>query len=240
MQEETHRALIDKYLTDSLTESEKESFTRLLQDPEFKEAVLHEKHVISAIKAHEKAKLKAHLKSISANVPISESQNTNFIKRLWMAAASVLIIAFVGYFFYTSNQPISNQFDEFYELYPAVTIQRGEGDEVNKALQLYSEEKYQEAANELVSLASQDQPTYYLYLGNCYLQLEQSQNAIAAFETLIEVSNDSILTQHSQWYLALAYLQSNEPEPLKALLHKIIDQQGMYTELASKLLNKID
>ncbi|GAA0188305.1 hypothetical protein GCM10009122_46250 [Fulvivirga kasyanovii] len=240
MQEETHRALIDKYLTDSLTESEKDSFDLLLKDPEFKEAVLYEKRVVAAIKASANAKLKAHLKGISSNTPITENSNTNYIKKLWLSAASVLIIASIGYFFYTSNQPISNQFEEFYELYPAVTIQRGEGDEVNKALQLYSEEKYQEAANELTSLASADQPTYYLYLGNCYLQLGQSQNAIAAFETLIEVSNDSILTQHSQWYLALAYLQSNEPESLKALLHKIIDQQGMYTELASKLLNKID
>ncbi|UII34863.1 hypothetical protein LVD17_13710 [Fulvivirga ulvae] len=240
MQEETHRVLIDKYLTNSLTESEKGSFILLLEDPEFKEAVLHEKRVVAAIKASEKAKLKAYLKGISANTPISENQNTRYFKKLWIAAASVLLIASIGYFFYISNQPISSQFEEFYELYPAVTIQRGEGEAISNALQLYSEGKYQEAATELAVFANPDQPVYYLYLGNCYLQLEESQKAIAAFEALIEVSNDSILTQHSQWYLVMAYLQSNEPEPLKALLHKIIDQQGMYTELASKLLNKID
>lgn len=237
MQEEAnHRNLIDKYLTDLLSESEKEHFMILLADPEFKENVLHEKRVVAALKANERAKLRSHLKSISSRTPTA----ANTFRKLWVAAATVLLIASVGYFFYLNNLPISQQFDEFYEPYPAVTIQRGEAEEISKGLQLYSEEKYGEAAVELTRLASAEQPVYYLYLGNCYLQLEEPQKAITAFKALIEVSNDSILTQHSQWYLALAYLKNNEQEMLKDLLHQIIDQKGMYSELASTLLGEVE
>ncbi|MBL6446451.1 tetratricopeptide repeat protein [Fulvivirga sp. 29W222] len=239
MQEEKHRALIDKYLTDTLTEGEKKDFILLMENPEFKEAVLHEKHIVAALKAKEKAKLKANLKSFSSRIPTTPQQTSN-TKRLWMAAASVILIVSIGYFIYMNNQPISNQFINYYEPYPAVTIQRGEGEKISKALQLYSEEKYQEAVDELTSLASPDQQAYYLYLGNCYLQLDETQKAITTFEKLIEISNDSILTQHSQWYLAMAHLKANQSEPLKILLRNIINQNGMYSELAHNLLKEID
>lgn len=236
MQEnENHSALIEKYLTDTLTDSEKADFLLLMEDQELKERVLAEKRVVLALKAIERGQLKDRLKIVSQDTPTTQPQAS---MKWWLFAASIAIIFTVGYFFYSVGSA-EKPFNKFYEPYPAVTIQRGQAIDIEEGLMLYSQGKFKKAIPELERLPLNEKPAYYLYLGNCYLQTKQPDKAVESFQSLIQISDDPILKQHAQWYLALAYLQQKREDQALLELNKIIENKGIYAEEAEELTEEL-
>ncbi|ELR73125.1 hypothetical protein C900_05760 [Fulvivirga imtechensis AK7] len=233
-----HRALIDSYLSNTLSESDKADLVRLLEEhPELEELVLEEKRIVTALQASEKAQLKKHLKTVANNTP---QKSSGFFPAWWLAAASATLIVSIGYFFYLNNSSLEITFNEYYEPYPAISVQRGQITDINSALKLYSQGKYKEAIEAFGDLTLSDNPTYYLYLGNCYLQTKDPNKAIEIFKTVNRESNDTILKQNAQWYLALAYLKKEDLQQTRKILKEIIQNEGIYAEHAEKLLGKLD
>lgn len=233
-----HKAIVDRYLTNTLSEAEEAELLRLLKEhPDLKEQVLEEKRIVTALQANEKAELKKQLRIIAQNTP---SKSLSFFPNWWLVAASATLIVSLGYFFYLNNSSLDITFNEFYEPYPAISVQRGHTTDINSALKLYSHGKYKEAIDVFGDLTLSDNPTYYLYLGNCYLQTKNPDKAIEVFKAVSSKSDDTILKQSAQWYLALAYLKKEDLQQTRNTLKEIIQKQGIYTEHAEKLLRELD
>lgn len=234
-----HRALIDKYLNNTLSDREKHEFLRLLKErPDLKQQVLEEKRIVSALQATEKAQLKRHLKKVSS---ASSANPAGGQVRWWLAAASVIIFFTAGYLLFFMAPEPQDLYVRYYEPYPAVSIQRGKADQVSNPLMLYSRGHYEQAIEAFTaSPIPDDKPLHYLYLGNAWLQVNDTDKAIQTFNILKDVTDDQILQQHAQWYLAMCYLKKEDMEKTKAILKEIIAGQSIYTRQAEELYEKLN
>ena len=231
--------LIDKYLNNTLTKDEEVQLKTLVeQDEDLRDKLMQQKRVITAVRAHDRAKLKEQLKGISAQQPEKVSNKPSII--LWLSsAAAIFLIISIGYIFHSQNRPISQQFSAYYEVFPTHSIQRGSTKELEDALKLYNEGNFAEAATALEKLKNDQAPDlYHIYLGNSYIQTGELDKAITIFKSLLVHNQDVIVQQHARWYLALTYLKQDNKSMLNQELQKIIDAQGIYADLATKLYSE--
>lgn len=235
-EEENHRELIDKYLQNKIDEGDLHKLEQLFEDkPGIKRLVAEEKKLVSALETNKIIDLRQHLMSVSSKTPASHKKKNGF----WLAAASVsVLVASMVYFFYFSGSSPS-LYDQYYDPYPAVGIQRSANSEADDGLTLYTNGQYKEALLAFDSINFSARPAYYLFKGNCHLQLNQVDEAIESFNMLINESEDVILMQHAQWYLALAYLKGSQKGELTVLLQGIDKSNGIYSKEAKALLKKI-
>jgi len=75
-----------------------------------------------------------------------------------------------------------------------------------------------------------------LMAGNAYLQLEQSEKAIACFQPLL-TSGKKYEQQTAEWYQAMAFLQMEKKEEAQMLLKEIYrDEDHIYQKMLSQWL----
>jgi tetratricopeptide (TPR) repeat protein len=227
--------LIDSYLKNSLDDQEGVEFRARLNNTEFKEAVKDRKLVIAALKAEVRADLKKDLVGMIGQMPSSRSN-----KKWYMMAASLVAILVIGYAGYinTGNIDYNEIYDQYYEPYP-ISIQRGDDQQMPRALKMYSDGNNIEAIEHLSQMVNENIPVYYLYLGSSYLEINKPDEAINNFQ-MAAISNDIILRQHADWYLVMAYLKSKNNAQLKKELEKISHADHLYKSRASVLLKKIE
>jgi len=221
--------LIDKYLTNSLDEEELLGFKNRLELKEFKDAVIERKTVITSLKAHKKAALRAEIAETVRNHSAPER-----FKYVWHIAASFIVISVIGYLLYqnaSNSTTYQDLYTKYYEPFP-VSTQRGDASDLDKGLKLYADGNYKEA----IALLNRDNksPSINLYRGSCFLELNELDKAIEEF-SIAAKSNDLILQQHAEWYLVMTYLKKNDTKSLNNQLDKIIESNHLYKEQAQKL-----
>jgi len=100
---------------------------------------------------------------------------------------------------------------------------------------------YEESARLLKELLTRSDYTYrseaYLYLGLCYMALDQPQEALGA---LGKVSPDSYDHDHALWYQALAHLKMEQVEDARQILEQIVSLPGnTFADQARQLLSQL-
>ena len=80
--------------------------------------------------------------------------------------------------------------------------------------------------------------TIAFYLANSLLATGKNPKKVIKLLTTLS-KNENIFTQHSKWYLALAYLQNNNPGSAKSCLLDIVDKSTIYKEKAQTILNEL-
>jgi len=104
---------------------------------------------------------------------------------------------------------------------------------------MYSDGNYKEASEHLSQMVNQNNPVYYLYLGSSYLEINKPDEAIHNFQ-LATTSNDTILRQHADWYLIMAYLKNKNYTQVKKEIAKISQVDHLYKSRADALIEKME
>lgn len=108
-----------------------------------------------------------------------------------------------------------------------------------EAYQAYDQQDYALAATLFENnLEDSNQRITDLYhLGNCYLVLERWEEAVQAFSTVIEA--DHLLSPEAKWYLALAYLQTDNEAKSRELFAEV-RYAADHSREAEKILKKLE
>ncbi|MBK8737211.1 MAG: tetratricopeptide repeat protein [Saprospiraceae bacterium] len=177
----------------------------------------------------------------------SSSFGSNFFFRIAAGLVIFCVFGFLVYqYFYASNS--KELFAEaFHTLPPTESNTRSIGEvnlkEVNansKAMVLYGNKKYEQAANlfeERLKEFPKDNESY-LYAGLCYLQLNNNDKAIQYFK-LARINSEQFY-QPASWYLSLAYLKSGDDDNAKKMLQELVDNSDDYGSKAKELLTKME
>jgi len=166
-------------------------------------------------------------------------------KKLWLAAASILILATFGaHWIISMTGSYSNDdlFRKYYTSQSIVNITRSGEANIIEALIRFQEKDYKSAEN-LFSQILQNDPVNYagwFYYGISCIETENYVQAEKAFSAII-TDNQSLYVEHAEWYLALCYLKSNRLDKAKEQLAKVSSSMDSFHRRdARHLLNKLN
>jgi len=197
-----------------------------------------------------------HLAEIKTALPGSAPTNTTLptgeakLRRLpawrnWAAAAAAVALLITAGIIYTRQGPISSSelFAEAYVPYesPFVGTRSATDNELplNAGLAAFQEGNYSQAVEHFdeVLIQSPEESMAHLHAGMAYLHLGKTEQAIEHLTTVR--MNTPILYGSASWYLALAYLKSNDPEQSKAILEQILPKEKEFYDRAQLLLKQL-
>lgn len=234
-----------RYLDGELTESEKQQLLeKLKNDPSLREKL----ELISDV---DKLLGDKHLENFEESVSEIEAVHSGKTKPdsdrklKWLAAAAIflILISAASYFIFYKTTSGEKLFAAYYERLPADFATRSPeagNDDLDLSLRLYNTGKFQEATGELRKIV-QKQPDDYaagLYLGICYMETDQENNAASEFRKVLN-SGDPVFEEHALWYLSLSYIKAGQTSLAIPMLKKLAGSQTFYKEKASGLLNKV-
>jgi len=163
---------------------------------------------------------------------------------VWSAAASVLLLVSLTFYFVREQTPLNEQlYVAYFEPFdsPGSGSTRGTTNVVTlktEAYEYYDNGNYKLAAQLFEQIVKEkDDPIAQLCLGNAYLKLNDFASAEKIFTDMV-AKHAELFTQ-AKWYLALTYLKENKMERAKAILWEI-SKSSTYGEKAQKLLKKLD
>ncbi len=237
---------IQAYINDTLPQSRRAAFELKLQNnPELKQRL----EVLRPIfEVFEEMKMEDKIREIIKKDEIQEVPKEEVITKpitklpprfgnifRYAIAASLLIFLGITWHDFTLS---SRLYQEFY----TTELEGSRGKEIGncpdtKTLDLFYQKKYQSFLQTLDKQA--DSPCNSYYTGVAFLELESSQKAV---EYLFKatLSDEKIIKQKAEWYLALAYLKNKEANKAKTLLQKIIKTpEHQYENIAKDLMNQL-
>jgi tetratricopeptide (TPR) repeat protein len=237
--------LIDMYFSNNLSEGELLEFQELYKNnPEFKQEVdfLNDLKLVS--EKEDDAEFKKQLETYES--AFSDNQKNPFAK--WLkpltAVAALLVIALSINFIFNNEINEDQLFTTYFEPSKnvSVPIVRAEDSETieNKAFITYSEANYKQAIPLFKNAFNITKNSELLfYEGNALLALGQTEKAIEKFEEHLNYSD--VLVNRSHWYLALAYLKSENIEKAKLELTALINSEETFKKEESiSLLKELD
>lgn len=229
--------LINHYFEKSLSADEQSRFDSLMKsDVDFAQEVAFQKNLKKAIVLNERGYLKKKLHSFE--IPKAKSKSY----KIWYAAASLILISGLGFYFsQNSNTAIYN---EFYQSYPNVVAPtvRGEQKEdiKSEAFYEYDSGNYQKSVVLFSKIYDAEKDDYALfYKALSLMELKKTNEAISTFKQF-DLNKNNAFTPFVKWYLALAYLKTNEKENAKLLLESLVENANPQQEMAQKLLTELE
>lgn len=247
--------LIDAYLAGELTAEETHSFEKHLLECDFCAAAFEGLDGFDGAELDDiTARINAKVDDLAAKSAVAEpakvinftasaapKETGNASKRSgglyrWMGiAASIMLLAVVGYFVYPGTNSSLPDFE-----YDFIT-RRGNDDgsgntDMQKATVLYRQHNYAEAAKLYETIDSQEA---HLRAGVAYIKADNPARAVEIFESL----NSTWDEEKIDWYLARAYFENGQKDKAVALYESIKDmdggdysiQAGEYLELIRKM-----
>ena len=184
------------------------------------------------------------LNNHAADCNIINIQRDSF--RTWdLAAATFALILVAGglWFFLSFKTSLTEQLaSKYYKpAYPILQIRSGEVDAeegLKEAFKLYKENNYKNALIYFKTLETQ--PAARFYSGICYIELGQLDDAIEAFEKVVDADN-SLFVEQAEWYLGLIYLMNNQKKDAVKHFTEISDSSySYYRDDASDILKYLD
>jgi tetratricopeptide (TPR) repeat protein len=231
--------LIANYFLGNLTQEEQLKFEHLMQtNSDFKKDVEFQRDIKDAIFRHERQNLKHRLQRVEKTII---SKNTNKIR--WFVAAAVLVSLSVGYYFlkssYTNTELYAMYFEPAQNIIHPIVRDGVEDNVETKAFVAYQKKDYKLAA-QLFDMVFQVNNTSEIlfYEALCLMELNKIDQAIEKFEAHKKYTD--LLSNKTNWYLALAYIKQNNIEKAKGILNLIIKNQESYNiEKAKELFKKL-
>lgn len=176
---------------------------------------------------------------------VQESPITQRHGRIYYRIAAVLLIG-LSLLLYPVTQKPQHEilFDNYFEPYPnIISITRGENSEVRlkQGLVEYEFENYDEAIPifEQVIRSAPENVTAQFYLGVSRLCLNQTDQAMARFQSVIQYGNNSFV-EPAQWYLGLAALKSGNLDQANSIFENLRTESQNYQRLSSELLKSLE
>lgn len=256
--------MLEKFMEGRLTEAEQKEFDRLYDvDLNFKTEVDFLTNISKVAEAEDDDAFREMLTSFEAEALLTAKRDDKVndappdneieakskktgVKRFptrWLVAASIALIAGLTYIFMPAS-PTSNQdlFNQNFQPYPNVVhpIVRGEEGQISKtkAFAAYQNGEYSSAIALFAELyAASKEPDYLFYQANALLQLKKGKEAIPLLQNHLMTADS--LTEKSDWYLAMAYLQVDDTNNAKKMLQSVVDDGVFKVQEAKKLLKSL-
>lgn len=183
-------------------------------------------------------------KLIKINTATKEKSNKTTPKAInWYAIAATFTgILVTGLMIYLLLNTSSNEiYNEYYKPYAVQDISRGQSnsEKYGESFKLYNNKQYKQAITGFIALseeASNTDDEVLLYLGNCYMNTDNFEMAIATFQL---VEEESSFHTPSLWYLALSYLRQGDKNNAMNTLNKLISEHTIYDRPAKDLLKEL-
>ena len=228
---------IEQYLADELSPEDKAAFeARLAEDPALKRRMKIARQLDEAFDGAEVFALRKELHAIRELR--SKPKLRRFPRWSYAAiAAAVVILVLVWVNVGPPSQSPEALFADNYSAYPMLINSRADSvsDELGAAMVAYQNGEYAFAAEAFGSLQSETVRPEFLRFYEAVSLLGAKDGAGAI--RILTVLDLPELAEPRQWYLALAYLQSGQPEAAKDELKKI--QTGPYAPEARRVLEAL-
>ncbi|WP_339918265.1 tetratricopeptide repeat protein [Yeosuana marina] len=232
--------LIEKYIQNKLSAEEALMVNQLLEnDINFKTEFTLQTNLKKAVKKDDDAHFRNLISDIESKAKI-ESPIKRHSYAKWLAAAGIVLLLGLSYFFTMNQKPSTNElFASYFEPYRNVVqpLERGSDQQDKKTLAFLAYEKgeYEKAIALFTDLYTTTKEPYYLfYKANALLKLEKANEAVPLL--LEHLKTKDTLTEKTTWYLALAYLKLNDKPNARITLKKVITEGKYKTTEAQELL----
>jgi tetratricopeptide (TPR) repeat protein len=186
-----------------------------------------------------KAILTAHMKKRSR-----KNRSIGFI--LTMAAGILLLVGLpLTLNMSKESRNSSRLFDQYYAPYPYFLHERSlleKDSSLNeKAMYLYNIHDYTGAASILEKniTDSLTNPIQDIYLGICFMEMKEYNNAVKTFESIIS-AHHYITYSQANWYMGLTYLKMNRRNKATEYLVKVKSDSCLFTRQAIEILDKLN
>ena len=227
--------LLTRYLDGEIQGEELEQFKNNIRDNKnLQEELASLKVSVESIKSYglykEVGKLHSEMMKELQYVltPISNGK-TSFIKNTLRIAASIIIISgclFLYQYFSTSSQSL------FQNNFQAYTLSENRSIENKTAIeQEYKMKNYSRVIQLFEEIPVKSIKDFFI-AGNAYLEQSNAPGAISCFKSIQEMNNSQgthIYEDDAEYFLAMSYLQNNEPAKAIPLFSKIAsDKSHLY------------
>lgn len=233
--------LIQAYIGNRLGKDKKAEFEALFEnDQDFRKEVQFHKDLSAAFSDIERRRMKRKLREFENDLKTPKQNNY----APWLVAASILVIIGIGWMTFFNNPTNTDQlYMAYFEPYENVVgpITRGQSVQAMKTegFVAYEKGEYEDAAQLFQELYANTGESYYLlYEANALMASDQMKKAVPLLEKHLAI-NDAFAGK-SRWYLALAYLTTDETYQAKILLQKIVKYDGYKAEEAMEILDKLE
>lgn len=233
--------LIDRFLDGHLTEEEMSRFKKQLEEDAVLRAEL-ENYEISR-EAIRNYGLRNELRSIRSsmlqNKRISESEvRTVSIWQYGLRVAATILLIIVGFL---AVQLATLSGEDLYKdkalPYPSGVNNTRSADEImdpktKDIQQSYAYRNYKESIRQYESLSDPSDTAIFI-AGNAYLQSNQPEKAIKAFQKVIDINDQQgtdVLKDDAAYYLALSYLRAEEYDQAFNRFRKIKSSDSDYKQ----------
>lgn len=239
--------LIEHYLQDKLSDAEVAEREWLLkEDPDFRDAFEKHQLVIEGIKYAGRNELLRAFRKIEEKNYGKGLGRTRSLRKYYIGVAAsigILLLSYVSIqeFYFKTPEKIAAS---FFEPYPvlvggATRSAGGEKSSLELAMSLFEGERYIQAIGIFRSLdAPESEELVEFYLANAYQATHNYSESIKIYKQII--SENGIFKEQAEWYLALAYLATEELKMAENLLVAMKDSGDNYAENADKVLNSIN
>ncbi len=239
-------ALLERFIENDLSLEEKEAVEkRLLEEEDLKILLGQVKTLINGIKLSGRNVLKDKLEAIEEQLPAVEIEASTSIgneekmkdakivfykqTKFWMSIAATIILVVAVKFLFIDQQSMSpnelyaQHFDAYMNLENAITRGESSTEQLSieeEAMKAYDQENYKMAISMFSKITANEMDSgNFLYLGNSFLSIGETDKAIESLKKGLLIPGN--YENQLNWYLGLAYLQSNDVENAKLIFEKI-------------------
>ena len=236
---------IETYFNGLMSAEERKAFEReMAADSELAQQVHNYQEARKAVDIYGENQIKVRLTN-----RYRQARETAKIRRFspvsWVAvAASICLLIAVSLWLFNQNKTYSNEelYAQYYEPASLGIIRDTDSDyaQLMIAKETFDSQNYEDAVPlflELVEDSIFDRKPYaYFHLGISYLELENTGQAVEAFDA---VSESSTFTWNAKWFKALALLKLGQSDKAKILFEEIAKGSNKFGSDAEDILDKM-
>ncbi|MEM6345629.1 MAG: tetratricopeptide repeat protein [Bacteroidota bacterium] len=243
---DTHIDLIERYLSQKMSEAERADFeTRVAQEEDLAKNLADFREAREAIDLYAEERLKSQFRERYLAEKSSEAVVKPLGSKRWLyavAAAVVLLVAvLIGNRLVNPSLSPDQLYAQNYQM-PPLNV-RGDAEDALEAISLKMDQgEFETAVSDLQALLGdstfQRRPAAWLRMGLSYMELEQWSLAADAFE---QIDPTSPLVHQGRWFSALTALKRNQIDTAKSYLQQILDESRDVTlkTKANELLDQL-
>lgn len=234
--------IFDAYTQGTLPVAEQQAFEQRLKDePELQKEFGEYLHIVSAVNAYERERIKSFLKDRQLR-NLYRPDGWKAFRRVAAAAAIILLLVVPGYLFFRSTTYPQRLAKEFYIADPGLPVMMGASATpmLDQAMIEYKDGKYDETLIRLKQLlvSSPANDTLNYYAGICCYELLKNDEAIGYFRKISGSGSPYYFI--ARYNEGLALLRDGKKQEAKGLFQLVAaGESGPLKEKAQQLLDKM-
>lgn len=243
-----YSASVELYLSGEMSHAERESFEReVASNPEMAEELKLSRMIDAALRKDDIIDLRKKMQAASRDSR-REVRETPVIplyrRKVWYAAASIILLAALGstlYFSVPMGSKSDNLFNQYYTSENLIDVTRAGDANIVEAVIKFQEHEYELSGHLFHNILQKDPQNIacWFYYGISSIETENYTEAEKAFRNIIS-DNENLYLEHAEWYLGLTFLKNNQLEDAKKQFSLIsMDNENVHQQDASRLLTKL-